>query len=211
DPKPAKVSKSLALRTAINKLDKSKAALGKAAAQLLETESWLKMAQEKHDRALEEAGAPVDPELFANLEDYTEEGRVRLRQFQTYLGSLATLLDNTQNQYKVFTEAKKAADAIHAPLQAKKRKAAEDGTVAPEPAAPVVQEAPPAHAEAGPPIPPSAEELQQRRDRLARLKEEAKAKVRDMDVIIEPGRVMETHVDSDSLGQTKVDVASDGW
>ncbi|CAK0863323.1 unnamed protein product, partial [Prorocentrum cordatum] len=213
-PKPAEIPKAQALRQAINNMDQKKAALAKAASQLMEAQRWLGDAQEKHKKALEDAAdaeeqheatlrahssetipsqdedsaadwkAPeVDPELFANLDDYEAEDNKR------------------KKQYTEFTEAKKQADAIHAPHKAKKRKANTGGE------------------------PLSEEEVQQRKDRLERLRNDAKVffsnitqwgpkahkfineQGNDMDIIM----MSETHMAKDKMKQVKVDVAKDGW
>ncbi|CAK0830570.1 unnamed protein product, partial [Prorocentrum cordatum] len=229
DQKPSEVPKSQALRQAISKLDQKKAALGKAASQLMEAERWLKLAQEKHDKALEEAAdaeeeheqtlraysnsaipaagrsqrqaaaedeaatwkAPaVDPDLFANLEDYEAEDKEKLFRFKSDMEALASLLKKAKKQYTGFTEAKKQADAIHASHKAKKRK-----------------------------------EIQQRKERLDRLRSDAKTKAggkiecgpKTHKYINEEGTDMyiimmcETHIPHDKLKQVKVDVAKNGW
>ena len=72
EPRPSGGPKSQAIRQAINKLDQKKAALGKAASQLQEAERWPEVAQDKHDKALEEA-ADAEEEHEAILRAYSSE------------------------------------------------------------------------------------------------------------------------------------------
>jgi hypothetical protein len=118
----------------------------------------------------------VDPTLFDNLDDYEPEDKNKLLKFRSDLSSLAQLLESAQKQYTEFTELKKQADAIHASHKAKKRKpntGEETPAAAPPPA---VDGGSSATAGSAAVKQPSEEEVQQRKDRLERLRNDAKVK-----------------------------------